>query len=391
MNTVRGLTFLAVSQTLIWASLYYVFPALLLRWEADFGWSRAELTGAITLAVLVSGAFAPVVGRMIDRGFGRELMTLSAVLGAAGMLCLTQVQTLWQFYLIWAINGLAMSGTLYDACFSVVTRSLGASAKRAITAITLVAGLAGTISFPLVALAADAYGWRFAVGMAALVIVCVGAPLSWFGISALPEPQEQTARNDAPPDRSFLRTRVFWFFALAFACAAILHGSTLHHLLPYLDERIVPAATAVTIAALIGPSQVVGRIILILSSQLVTTHTVAIVTFVLMGTSVVILMLGQGELISLYVFVVMFGSAYGTVSILRPVLAREILGARDFGSKHGSATGVYQITHALAPFLGALIWMVGGYQTMFTTTASLSALGVVLYIAAHRAKPSDTR
>ena len=116
---------LAVAETLVWAALYYSFPALLLEWERNLGWSKTELAGALTLALVTSALLGPVTGRLIDRGFGRVVFSGSAALGAVLLAGLAWVEHLWQFYCVWFGIGVAMAGSLYDACFSVLTHSLG--------------------------------------------------------------------------------------------------------------------------------------------------------------------------------------------------------------------------------------------------------------------------
>ena len=374
---------LAIGETLVWACLYYIFPALLLRWEADLGWTRAELTGAITLAILISGLAAPFAGRIIDRGRGAELMTASAILGAVGLAALSFVNDIRLFYAIWAINGVAMAGALYEPCFAVVTRAKGASAKGAITAITLVAGFAGTISFPAANWAAEAFGWRTTTQLSALIILLVVVPMLWFGVRLLP-PFEPVTESEAPSSRRFLTRPAFWFLALSFSCIALIHGSTLHHLLPLLDEAAVPAGLAITVAALIGPSQVAGRIAMVLTSRIVATHGVALAAFLGAGLSILILRTGGASPLSLYAFVICFGAAYGCVSILRPLLARDILGSHNFGAKSGSLALFYLVGSAAAPYLGSLIWGMSGYAMMLNITIALSLAGALLYGTAHR-------
>ena len=147
----RAIIFLAIGQTLVWAGLFYIFPALLLRWENDFGWSKTELTAAIMFAVLLSAFFSPLSGKIIDRGRGAELMTGCAVFGGICLAILSMVEQAWQFYAVWLCIGVAMAGCLYEPCLALVTRNRGEKAKSSIIFITLVAGFASTISFPVVA------------------------------------------------------------------------------------------------------------------------------------------------------------------------------------------------------------------------------------------------
>ena len=80
----RPILLLAVAQTLVWACIYYSFPALLLYWESSLGWSRADLTAAVTLAIFVSAFCSPLYGRLIDSGRGAQMMAGASLPGYAG-------------------------------------------------------------------------------------------------------------------------------------------------------------------------------------------------------------------------------------------------------------------------------------------------------------------
>ena len=159
----RAILLLAIAQTLIWACASYSFPALLLWWEDDLGWTRGSLTGAITLALLVSAAASPVAGRIIDHGYGPAMMGICTALAGLFVGSLSLISELWQFYLLWILIGIAISGCLYEPCFALITRARGLAGQRSIVIITLFAGFAATISFPVAHQISDAYGWRSAV------------------------------------------------------------------------------------------------------------------------------------------------------------------------------------------------------------------------------------
>ena len=114
-----------VAETVIWAAIFYSFPALVLQWQAEFGWSATQAMGAFSIALAVQGLAAPWVGRLIDRGRAPLGMPLGALGALIGLVALTQITTLWQFYAVWTWLGLMMGFTLYDATFSVVTRARG--------------------------------------------------------------------------------------------------------------------------------------------------------------------------------------------------------------------------------------------------------------------------
>ena len=377
---------LAFGQTLAWASAYYVFPALLLRWEQTLGWSKAELTAAITLAVLISAALSPLAGRIIDSGRGPILSGGSSVLAGLGLLLLSQVTEIWQFYAVWALIGAAMAGCLYEPTFALVTRARGANARQGIILITLVAGFASTISYPVVYSLAEVFGWRGAVTFAAVVMLFVVAPTMWLGVRGLEAHRAKSA--EAAPvqehSRAFLRRPAFWLLAFGFAFLAVTHGAALHHLLPILDERGLSPEMAVLAASFIGPMQVAGRLAMMASERYLSNNDVALAAFGFMGLSVALLMFAGSAPAVLSAFVIFFGGAYGTVSILRPLLAREILGETNFGAKSGALALPYLAGSALAPFVGSLLWNLGGYDLMLWALAGCTALGAVLYRSAYR-------
>ena len=377
---------LAIGQTLAWASIYYIFPAFLLKWEQDFGWSKADLTAAITIATLVSALFSPFAGRIIDRGHGPILLGSAAILGGLGLVLLSLVKQQWQFYAVWLLIGVAIAGCLYEPCFAIVTRSRGVNAKRPIILITLAAGFASTITYPLSHILSEVLGWRGTVQVFGAIVILVAAPILWLGAQKLEKNQIST-ENKSFENRSkktFMREPTFWFLSMGFACLAIAHSATLHHLLPILDERHIPAGVAILVAAAIGPMQVIGRLFMMISERYFSNFKIAVAAFCLMGLSIVFLLFSAALPVIIFGFVVLFGSAFGTVSILRPLLTREILGQRNFGAKSGVLAMFFLTGLALAPFLGSHLWNIGGYNLMLLVNIFLLLLGLCLFFFAKR-------
>jgi len=383
----RAIVFLAIAQTFIWASASYIFPALLLWWEQDLGWARTELTGAFTLALLVSAAFSPLVGRIIDKGYGPEMMGLTTV--GAGILvgCLAFVQEVWQFYLVWLLIGVMISGCLYEPCFAIITRARGLEAKRSIVAITLLAGFASTISFPLAHELANGFGWRTAVMVFCFIAIVIAAPLMYFGAKTVEDNKtvdESSAKETGNTERSFLKRPEFWFLGLAFALGSHLQQIIIHHLLAILAERNVIRDVAVLAASFIGPMQVAGRIAMVAAEKHASNHMVAILSFTAMGLSAVMLMLSGSGLGFIAGFAIFFGGAHGVVSIVRPMLAWQIMGSDNFGAKSGALASMFFVGGALAPYTGSIIWNLGGYDVVLFYLLMLAIGGLLLYLAAQK-------
>lgn len=382
---------LAIGQILVWAGLYYVFPALLLRWEQSLGWSKTDLTGAITVAILLSAVAAPLAGRIVDTGRGPALMLLSTLAGSGGLIGLSFATEIWSFYVSCAVVGLSMAGCLYEPCFALVTRARGNRARNTIILITLIAGFASSISFPVTHGLAEAYGWRSALRIIAIGVILLGAPILWLGAIRMQSENEQpaspsTSANGASDQHRwrFLRSAVFWLLAPAFAMMALVHGITLHHLLSLLDERGVDNEVAVIAAAFIGPMQVAGRLGLFAAGEHLSNHRLGVSCYIVMTLSVVVLFFAGASLSAIVLFVILFGAGYGLVSIARPVIARDLLGQQNFGSKSGTMALFYLAGSGTAPLVGSLIWSAGGYQLVLVVLFMIALIGLGLFLMAAR-------
>ncbi|MCJ8307764.1 MAG: MFS transporter [Rhizobiaceae bacterium] len=369
---------LAIAQTVIWASIFYIFPALLPTWERETDWTKTELTGAFTLSLLVAALTSPLAGRLIDRGLGRELMLGGTLLSIACLLILSQVQTLLQFYAVWLVMGLGMSASLYEPCFANLIRHLTDKAKPTITRITLLAGLAGTVAFPTAHWLTSIMGWQQAVMAFAAGVALTTLPLTAIGLTRLQRqyPVSKPAKTDLKSSPPF--TLVFWFLAIAFLIISFVHGMIITHLLPLLAERSVPVASAILIASCIGPMQVFGRLVMVATERHVSTQVTNMACFLGMAIGVSALTVAGANLLLIGLFVVIHGSAYGVISIVRPVLTREVLGSKNFGEISGRIGGLSIFGTAIAPFAGSLIWQFAGYSAMLVLSIILLLVGVGL-------------
>jgi MFS family permease len=376
---------LAIAETIVWAAMFYSFPALILVWERDLGWSKTELSGALTLSLVTAAVLAPVVGRLIDHGFGRFVFTGCALLGAILLALLSQVTELWQFYIVWLGLGVAMSGALYEACFAVLTRAMGVRAKRAITLITLVAGFAGTVSFPSAYVLVGFIGWRGAVLTFAVAVAVVAVPLIWRGARLAEESHESHLHPASPKTREalrILRSATFWLLAISFAMIALEHGILLTHLLPLLDERGIHGETAILAASMIGPMQVAGRLAMMAAERHVSILRIAAASFVSMGIAAVALLGTSAVPVLLVAFVLFQGSGYGVTSIVRPVVTADLLGRTNFGVISGLLALPFIIATAAAPTIAAFVWERGGYDRVILLAIVAAGIGLASILLA---------
>jgi len=211
---------LAIAETLFWAAYYYSFHALLPAWEADLGWTRAEISGAFTAALVITGVLAPQAGRLIDRGRSRQIFVGAGLAGAALLVLMSQVTELWQFWAVWLALGVVNAMCLYEACFAIITVAIGAKARQAITVVTLFAGFASSVSFPALWALTEALGWRGAVQVFAGLMVAVAVPLALLGfrwMAAHRTPPADVPKTTGQEGRAALGSVVFWCLAIGFA------------------------------------------------------------------------------------------------------------------------------------------------------------------------------
>lgn len=384
---------LAVGQTIVWAGSYYFFPAMLLRWESAEGWPKTTLTGAFAAALVLTALFSPFAGRLIDRGRGAQTMALCAFAAAAMVAALPFAPSIWVFAGLWLGIGVAMGGCLYEPCFALITRTTGDAARRSITMVTLVAGFASTISFPLSHFLSERADWQTAAFAFAALIAGVGAPLLWFGARQLeadfaaesadrpvPEPHHTDLVEAAGRTvRQVLQSPVFLMLALAFAFLHLNHAVIINHLLPILDDRGVDPERAVFAASLIGPMQVAGRVVMMLSERHLSNHAITNYCFGALVLATASLYTASVWPLLIFGFVFLQGSGVGISSIMKPVVVRDLLGERDFGTIYGSLALPTMLATATAPFLGSLLWAAGGYDFTLLVIGAVALAGLTAY------------
>src|SRR5246500_5503993 len=178
---------LGTTQTLAWASSVYL-PALVADPIAhDLGISSNWIFGAYSAALVVSAVLGPRVGRQIDLLGGRPVLSISNLTLAAGLVLLGLTNSIPVLFASWLLLGIGMGYGLYDAAFGALGRIYGDAARGPITGITLIAGFASTVGWPLTAFGLDHIGWRDTCFAWALAHMLIGLPLNFFMLPAVPE------------------------------------------------------------------------------------------------------------------------------------------------------------------------------------------------------------
>ena len=396
MDRPYNILFLAVAQTILWAGLYYLFPALFARWELNLGFSKTAIASAFTSALIISSLLAPLVGNLIDKGHGQKILIGSSILGAAGLIVLSFSSEFWVFFLTWSVIGIALSGCLYEPCFAYVTKVRGTKAKDAIIFITLIAGFAGTVSFPVANIFADLINWQESARLFAFAILLFVVPILF--LSTKNEDKHSINLNSSPDKISNYKLRddlirpEFSYLFFSFFVLALAHGMIITHIIPLLIERNISNSIQLLISASIGPMQVLGRIIMIiLQRQNFSINIISTLTFLLKIIGTVFLIYANDNIYFLILFVIFQGSGAGMTSISRAVVTANIMGYERFGSVSGAMSIGFTGGTALSSFLGAQLWEWNGYDFMLKIVSILLIIGFISFVIALKIDQNNKR
>ena len=366
---------LCVTQVLSWGTLYYAFSVLLGAIGAGHGWGVAEMVGAFSVALLVSGICAYPAGKLMQRFGGRVVMSVGSVVGAGAMLVVAFSPTLLGFYAGWALAGLAMAGTLYEPAFAALAGIYAGDYKRAVTFVTFAGGFASTVFWPLTERMVVWAGWQGTLVVYALLHLLVCLPLHWFGLPAV-----VGAVAQAPVRISGLvRERRFLLLAGSLTMYATVFSVVSVHLVPLLQAKGATLQHAAWMAAVAGPMQVVGRLIEFRYGANWSARRTGVLSLAAFVPALILLMLRPVPVGVLLLAIGVYGMANGIMTIVRSVAVVELFGREQYAQVSGALAAPATLARAGAPFLASLLlaWA-GGYGEVLGVLVGVAVLAAVL-------------
>jgi predicted MFS family arabinose efflux permease len=343
---------LGSTQTLAWASSYYIPAILAAPMARDLGLSTAWVFGAVSAALLLTAVLGPAVGRAIDVRGGRDVLVGSNLVLALGLVVLALAQGPVALAFGWLVLGVGMAAGLYDAAFATLAGLYGRAARSPITGITLIAGFASTVGWPLSAVLEAELGWRAACLVWAGLHLVLGLPVNRFLIPKAPPPAPAAAEvgEEAPAPRFAMP-----LLAFTFAAAWFVTGAMAVHLPRLIEAAGASAATAIAAGTLVGPAQVAARIAEfgllrrahpLISARLATSlHPVGAILLVTLG----------GGPLGAAAFALLHGAGNGLLTIARGTLPLAIFGPVGFGHRTGWIGAPARATQAISPFLFSMV------------------------------------
>lgn len=377
---------LAITETISWGIIYYTFSVFLAPMQAELGWSKTEMTGAFSLALLIAGAMAFPVGTWIDRHGARLLMTVGSIAASLLVLAWSQVHDLQMLYLIWAGLGVCSAAVLYEPAFAVIAVWFVKRRGRALALVTFVAGLASTIFVPLSDNLYHTLGWRNALVILGIFLAATTIPLHILVLRRGPDdlgllPDGGLKKSSSTPRqalgvnlRKALQSRSFWMLTAAFSLSNLTAAAIRFHLIPFLIAAGFNPSTAAVASGSIGILQVIGRVIFAPLDTRVSSRVITGCLFGLEAIAIFVLIMGSST-INVIIFIGIFGAAYGAKTLARPSMLAEYYGASHYARISSIMAIFLTLTTTAAP-VGAsfLVDRSGTYQPLLILIACISLI-----------------
>jgi Major Facilitator Superfamily len=344
---------LGLSQIISWGALYYSIAVLGASMRDELGLSAAALFGAYSLSLFLSALAAPVVGRAIDRYGGRLVMSVGSATAALALFAIAQAHSAMMVYAAWSLAGIAMAMTLYDAAFATLSQHSGTSYRTALTALTLMGGLASTVFWPLSLKGLEWIGWRDTLSGFALLQIAICLPLHLVFVPrtvtpVVPSGAGAEYEHGSLPPRS--RRPAFVALGIAFALNGFIVSALTVHLITILQGKGLTLESAVWVGAFFGPMQVTGRILEFTIGRRFSSRRIGLIALGLLVGALALLIATRGEVLLALAFAVAFGCSNGVVTIVRGTVPAELFGRAGYGGILGSLAAPALFARAVAPF-----------------------------------------
>jgi MFS family permease len=379
---------LGITQTLAWGSTYYLTAVFADPVSTALGLPRVWFFGIFSAALLLSGLLGPLAGRTIDRYGGRDVLTATNLVFAAGLVSLSFAAGPIGLAVAWSILGIGMGFGLYEAAFATVAGLYGRDARNSITGITLFAGFASTVGWPTSAIFIDAFGWRGACLAWAALHLLIGLPMNRLLVPKTPPPPPVTTHAPEAP------TGVPWtmiVLASVFGATWFVSTAMAAHLPRLLQAMGSTPAMAVAAGSLVGPAQVAARLIEfgllrrmspMISARLATgLHPIGAALLALFGP------------IAAIPFVLLHGAGNGMLTIARGTLPLALFGPTGYGLRTVILSAPARILQGGAPLLFGVVLDRGGPLAALLLSGTLTGLSFLalftLSAAGSRTAPAD--
>jgi MFS family permease len=378
---------LGLTQIIGYGTLYYSFSILTPSMARDFAWSEQWVFGMLSASLLAGGLLAPTAGRLADRFGAGRVMTFGSIGAAAALAICGLAPDRATFVIGLVMMELAAAFVLYSTAFVVIVQSGGSGAQRSITHLTLIAGFASTLFWPLTSALHEHLSWREVYFVFAAMNIAICLPVhAWLArlarqapatVAPAAAPVETGAPPAAPghPNRS----RLFLLMLAGFAAEGFVLSSILVHMVP-LTVALGLGSVGLFVSTLFGPSQVASRLVNMVFGGRLAQAWLAVIGATLLPLALLLLLLTTPWVPGAIAFVILFGFGSGLASIVGGTLPLELFGREGYGAQVGWATAARQFSSALAPFAFAATMAAAGVGPALWLIAGIGVIGIAAFL-----------
>jgi MFS family permease len=384
---------LSLAQLISWGSVFYTFSLLMEPVERELGLTRAQSSLAFSLASLAEGLLAYPVGRWIDRGHERIVMTTGSLLLALLLVLHSLVDSALAFYAVWIGLGAALSATLYTPVFAVVTRRFPDDFRRAIITLTFLGGLASTVFIPTSAWLIDSLGWRHALWVLAALHLLVCAPIHAVQLRGAPRRVAKAPGAASASPAALVRSAPFLLVGVFAVGMMGVTAALPPHMISLLRGNGLDERWVIAIPAGIGLFQVVGRLLLFFFEHHFDLHLANRLIPLLIPIGIATLLFGAGHPWAAVLFVLLYGMGNGMLTIVKGTAIAQYVNREHVASLNGALGLPTAIARASMPLVLGLLWSpAAGYAWGLALLLVISAVSVFALLLAQRKarQQSDT-
>jgi MFS family permease len=383
-GTMKSVLGLGTTMTIGYGTLYYSFTIMSGEFQNEFGWSKSFIFGIFSLGILLGGILAPSVGKLLDKHGARSIMTLGSLLATFGLFLISQIENQWHY--IGSILFLEVVSTLvlYEAAFVAFSQLAGNHARVPITQITLMAGFASTIFWPLISYMLTILSWRETYQILALFHLFISIPIHYFILkpNLIINLQDQPKKifDNSLELQAGNRKEAFIYISIVFSLLAIPITVTQTHFMNLMQGFGYELVSAVALGALIGPAQVGARIAEMVSSKHFSPMVSGIFSILAMFIGFLVLLFNGYNYYVAVVFIVLYGAGQGLSDIIRGSIPLYLFGKVNYGQTNGKINFFRLIVVALVPFCFAYILDVWGAYVGAIVLACTTFIALVLLL-----------
>lgn len=378
---------LGVTMTIGYGTLYYSFAVLAPEIAGEFGWEESFVFAIFSIGLLAGAISAPIIGRMIDRFGARSVMSAGSLFAATTLALIAVMQNAWQFTVLALMAEFVAIAVQYDAGFAALAQRYGRNARAEITLVTLIAGFASTVFWPLIQWLLTQMTWREVYLVLAAMNLLIALPIHLtMPKGRLTPPEMLVEPNALALVKSYQHvtgSRPMILLGISLASGGFVLSAIGASLLILLDDIGFATATATIAASCIGPSQVAARLFEYARRSHFSPPMTAIIAASAMVLGLALLGVTLLALVPafLFAFAVMYGVGQGLTSIVRGMLPLHYFGPEGYGRRTGTLSGFRMVLSASAPFTIIFLNERLGTATAIGCLVALSLLSLISLLA----------